>query len=382
MYNRILQSELLRLSELWSIISITGPRQSGKTTLCKMAFPDYAYVNMEHFPTRDLALSDMEAFLNQYPNGLIIDEAQNIPEIFSYLQVRVDANKKLRYILSGSSDFLLMQGISQSLAGRVAVRRLLPLSISELGESLNAYSTDDTIIRGFYPAVWGEPRMPKDVYESYFETYIERDVRQIISVQNISAFCHFMKLCAGRIGSEFNASTISCEVGVSNQTITNWISVLETSYTAFRLHPYYSNIGKRLSKTPKIYFYDVGLAAWLLGIRNADDLKLHPLRGQLFENMIVVEFIKKAMNRGDVPSVYFYRDRSQHEVDVIVENSLSIDAYEIKSGKTYHKDWENNLDYLQNILNEKLHSSSILYDGENERQGLKNAVLNYKKLFL
>lgn len=380
MVTRELQTELLRLSEKWQVISVTGPRQSGKTTLCKMTFPNYAYVNFEHIPTRDKVLQDIDAFLDQYPNGLIIDEAQHIPEIFSYIQVRVDVNKDLRYILSGSSDFLMMQGITQSLAGRVAVRRLLPLSLNEI-KAINPYSTDELLVRGFYPGVWGDGREPQDVYESYYETYLDRDVRQIINVQNITAFRRFVVLLASRIGSEFNAQDLSKSVGVSNQTISNWMAILETSYTAFRLQPFYKNIGKRLVKTPKVYFYDTGLICWLLGITCAQDLEKHPMRGALFENMVVVEKLKQCYNAGKTSNLFFYRDQSQNEVDIIQESGLNIEAYEVKSAKNFNSDFLSTIHYLEKIMPTTIARSAVIYDGTEEIRTEIDGVFNYRTLF-
>lgn len=377
---RELQDELLRLSQKWQVISVTGPRQSGKTTLCKMTFPHYAYVNFEHIPTRDKVLHDIDGFLDQYPDGLIIDEAQHIPEIFSYIQVRVDADKHLRYVLSGSSDFLMMQGITQSLAGRVVVRRLLPLSLHEL-HSMNNGSTNELLVRGFYPGVWGDERDPQDVYESYYETYLDRDVRQIINVQNITAFRRFVVLIANRIGTEFNAQDLSKSVGVSNQTISNWMTILETSYTAFRLQPYYKNIGKRLIKSPKIYFYDTGLVCWLLGITSAKDLDIHPMRGALFENMIVVEKLKQCYNQGKTSNLYFYRDKSQNEVDIIQENGLNIEAYEIKSAQIYNSDFMSTIKYLEKIMPQTIVRSAVIYDGKEEFFKPLEGVYNYRTIF-
>ena len=380
MIERTAYSALMRLAEQFPVVAITGPRQSGKSTLTKYAFPEKKYVSFDDKNLRELAKSNPGDFLKAFPDGLIIDEIQNLPELFSFIQVRVDENKSLRYVLSGSSDFLLMQGISQSLAGRAAVKRLLPLSIGELGD-ISAFSTDELMVRGFFPAVWGEGRDSKEVYESYYETYLERDVRQIINVQNLSAFRHFIALCAGRVGSEFNASALSQEVGVSNQTITNWISILETSYTAFRLHPYYKNIGKRLSKMPKIYFYDVGLAAWILGIRNAQDMVTHPLRGNLFENMIVVEMLKRQFNQGEVNNLSFYRDKAKHEVDILQEFGPSIRGYEVKSGKTFHSDWLSDLKYLQGLMPETLISTQVIYDGDEQQLSQYNGLHNYRSFF-
>ncbi len=377
---RELQSELLRLSERWQVVSVTGPRQSGKTTLCRMTFPDYAYVNFEHIPTRDKVLQDIDAFLDQYKDGLIIDEAQHIPQIFSYIQVRVDADKSLRYILSGSSDFLMMQGITQSLAGRVVIRRLLPFSLHEV-KAINTYSTDDLLVRGFYPGIWGDGRAPQDVYESYYETYLDRDVRQIINVQNVNAFRRFVTLLASRVGSEFNAQDMSRNVGVSNQTISNWMAILETSYTAFRLQPYYKNIGKRLVKTPKVYFYDTGLVCWLLGITSAEDVAKHPMRGALFENMIVVEKLKQRFNQGKTSNIFFYRDQSQNEVDIIQENGLNIEAYEIKSASTYNSDFMSAIRYLEKIMPQAIVRSAVIYDGREEKDTLIDGVYHYRTIF-
>lgn len=377
---RELQDELLRLSPKWQVISVTGPRQSGKTTLCKMTFPHYAYVNFEHIPTRDRVLHDIDGFLDQYPGGLIIDEAQHVPEIFSYIQVRVDADKRLRYVLSGSSDFLMMQGITQSLAGRVVIRRLLPLSLHELS-SINNSSTNELLVRGFYPGVWGDERDPQDVYESYYETYLDRDVRQIINVQNITAFRRFVVLLANRIGTEFNAQDLSKSVGVSNQTISNWMTILETSYTAFRLQPYYKNLGKRLIKSPKIYFYDTGLVCWLLGITTAKDLDNHPMRGALFENMIVVEKLKQCYNQGKTSNLFFYRDKSQNEVDIIQENGLNIEAYEIKSAQIYNSDFMSTIKYLEKIMPKTIVRSAVIYDGKEENFLPIEGVYNYRTIF-
>lgn len=377
---RELQSELLRLSERWQVVSVTGPRQSGKTTLCKMTFPDYAYVNFEHIPTRDKVLQDIDAFLDQHKDGLIIDEAQHIPQIFSYIQVRVDADKSLRYVLSGSSDFLMMQGIAQSLAGRVVIRRLLPFSLYEV-KAINHYSTDELLVRGFYPGIWGDGRDPQDVYESYYETYLDRDVRQIINVQNVTAFRRFVTLLASRVGSEFNAQDMSRSVGVSNQTISNWMAILETSYTAFRLQPYYKNIGKRLVKTPKVYFYDTGLVCWLLGITSAEDVAEHPMRGALFENMVVVEKLKQCFNKGKTSNIYFYRDQSQNEVDIIQENGLNIEAYEIKSASTYTSDFLSTIRYLEKIMPQAIVRSAVIYDGKEEKDTIIDGAYHYRTIF-
>lgn len=377
MYNRELKTKLLELSQTWSIISVTGPRQSGKTTLCKMAFPEYEYVNLERATTRALVEQDIEGFLLQYPNGLIIDEAQNLPELFSVLQVVVDENKSLRYVLSGSSDFLLMQNISQSLAGRVAVMRLLPLSLSELGADTSE-NVNEQMWCGFYPAVWGDKKDPHTVYDSYVATYIQKDVRQIVNIKDLTLFRRFLTLVATRVGTEFIASSIATELGVDYKTIQSWMSILETSYTAFLLHPFYRNIGKRLTKTPKVYFYDVGLVCYLLGIETAQQLAHHPLRGAIFENMVVCDMLKERYNKGLDKNIMFYRDKVR-EVDILQEEAGRLHAYEVKVAERFHSDFTKSLDYLKALLKDDLLSMNIVYTGENKSVGSIH-LKNYKDI--
>ncbi len=377
MYNRELKTKLLELSQTWSIISVTGPRQSGKTTLCKMAFPEYEYVNLERATTRALVEQDIEGFLLQYPNGLIIDEAQNLPELFSVLQVVVDENKSLRYVLSGSSDFLLMQNISQSLAGRVAVMRLLPLSLSELGADTSE-DVNEQMWCGFYPAVWGDKKDPHTVYDSYVATYIQKDVRQIVNIKDLTLFRRFLTLVATRVGTEFVASSIATELGIDYKTIQSWMSILETSYTAFLLHPFYRNIGKRLTKTPKVYFYDVGLVCYLLGIETAQQLAHHPLRGAIFENMVVCDMLKQRYNKGLDKNIMFYRDKVR-EVDILQEEAGRLHAYEVKVAERFHSDFTKSLDYLKALLKDDLLSMNIVYTGENKSVGSIH-LKNYKDI--
>ena len=377
MYNRELKTKLLELSQTWSIISVTGPRQSGKTTLCKMAFPEYEYVNLERATTRALVEQDIEGFLLQYPNGLIIDEAQNLPELFSVLQVVVDENKSLRYVLSGSSDFLLMQNISQSLAGRVAVMRLLPLSLSELGADTSE-NVNEQMWYGFYPAVWGDKKDPHTVYDSYVATYIQKDVRQIVNIKDLTLFRRFLTLVATRVGTEFVASSIATELGVDYKTIQSRMSILETSYTAFLLHPFYRNIGKRLTKTPKVYFYDVGLVCYLLGIETAQQLAHHPLRGAIFENMVVCDMLKERYNKGLDKNIMFYRDKVR-EVDILQEEAGRLHAYEVKVAERFHSDFTKSLDYLKALLKDDLLSMNIVYTGENKSVGSIH-LKNYKDI--
>jgi len=345
-----------------------------------MTFPDYEYVNLEHLPTRELVADDIDRFIRRHNSGIIFDEAQYLPELFSYIQVWADEDKNRRFILSGSSDFLMMQNITQSLAGRVAVVRLLPLSLKELGNDINNYTTDNLLFRGFFPGVWGDKKEPRDIYGNYISTYIQRDVRQIVNLKDIQQFQHFLVLCAGRIGNEFNASALSNEVGVSSVTIKDWLNVLETSYVVFRLMPYYSNIGKRLAKTPKIYFYDVGLASFLMGIQEAGQIESHPLRGALFENMVVTEMLKQRFNNGENNNLYFYRDNSQKEVDIIQSNGSKLNAFEVKSAQKYDSSFFKNLKYLKKLFAENIVSTQIIYDGETNDYSPENGIFNFRNI--
>ena len=371
------------------IITLTGPRQSGKTTLCRELFPDLPYANLEDASKWQEVRNDPKAFLYKYPQGLIIDEAQNFPELFSYLQVLVDedrfhGNTDRHFIVTGSSNFSLMERISQSMSGRTAVLSLLPLSVNELNAYRNDITTEEFVLNGGYPAIWQTDENGRQVLlANYYTTYIERDVRKMINVKDLQAFQTFIRLCAGRVGSEFNASSLSVETGVSVNTIRNWVSILSASYLVYLLHPYYANIGKRLTKTPKIYFYDTGLACYLMGINTKEQLNVHPLRGSLFENMIVNDMIKTGFNRGKEERLSFYRDKTQHEVDVIREMpDTSIEAFEIKLGKTYNASYFKNLDYLKSLLIDKVTKTQVIYDGDQENFQQTNGFCNFRHLKL
>ena len=362
MINRELITETLRVGNDFPVLILTGPRQSGKTTLCKMAFPDYKYINLENPDTRDAIQSDPMSFLKGNPRGMILDEAQQLPELFSYIQVLVDEDKELRFVLSGSNNFTLMERITQSLAGRAALLTLLPLSISEIKPDV---STDELIFNGFYPAVWGDGRRPYDVYSNYYRTYIERDLRQLINIKDLDLFRQFVRLMASRVANEFNASRISNEIGVDVKTVQHWLSILTTSYIAFTLPPYYRNIGKRIVKAHKLYFYDTGLVSYLLGLDSPEQVALHPLRGALFENMVVSEFYKRRFNQGKTPHLFYYRDNTQKEVDLIEEESFGqLFAYEIKSAKRFNTQFVAGIDYFKKLYGESVVGGTILYDGD------------------
>ena len=381
---RDLRDTLSSLFGYFQVITITGPRQSGKTTLCRTLYPELPYFNLEDMATLAQVQQDPKRFLSMSPTGMIIDEVQRFESLFSYLQVLVDedrihGNTGRHFILTGSANFTLMQKISQSMAGRTAVVTLLPFSNSEISSSFSDVSTDRRILNGGYPAVWTNDESGRAfLLSNYFTTYVERDLRQLINIKDLRAFQTFIRLCAGRIGSEYVASNLAVEVGVSVPTIQSWVSILEASYILYLLPPYYANIKKRLVKTPKIYFYDTGLAAWLLGINTSEQLALHPLRGGLFENMVINDKIKTYYNRGEQPIFYYYRDQQQHEVDLLeLHQDGTISAFEIKSGQTYRTDYLKGLQYIQNVLGDKIIQTQVIYDGQLEQPSLMQGAINY-----
>ncbi len=373
---RQLSSVIQSAAQTMPVVSITGPRQSGKTTLAKYAFPDHAYVNLENLPTRQFARENPIGFLKQYPQGLIVDEAQYAPDLFSYIQVEVDqSGLNGRYILTGSQNFLLMEKITQSLAGRVAIFNLLPFSTKELEDTeYQLKSPFEYIVKGFYPRIYDQKTPPNLFYPSYLMTYLERDVRLLKNIGDLLAFERFVKLCAGHIGQVFNQTSLSNDTNFSQPTIKSWLSVLETSFVAFLLPPYFRNFNKRLLKTPKLYFYDTGLACSLLGIRSAIDLENHPMRGPLFENFIVVEFMKQFLHRGQRPNCYYWRDNTGHEIDLLIEHAGQIFPMEIKSSQTLKTDFFKTLEFFQKISGTPTEQSFLVYAGtENQNRLLGNA---------
>ena len=383
MIYREIQKEFERLLPHFRVFVVTGPRQSGKTTLCKHHFSGYAYFNMEDILMRKQIAEAPKHFLEQHASkGIIIDEAQQYPELFSYIQIVADEHPDYRFVLTGSSNFTLMYHISQSLAGRAALFTLLPLSLAELQEQRNT-NTDTLMLNGGFPAVWDNQTPAYDVCRNYYNTYITQDVRNLINVKDSAKFQTFMQLCAGRTGCLFNASSLSAEIGVSVPTINEWISVLEVSYVLFRLFPFYRNMGKRLLKTPKIYFYDTGLVCYLIGIENEQHLTMHPLRGAIFENLAVLEFLKKRFNAGKDANFYFYRDQSQREVDILQEFGNQYHAYEIKSAKAFHSDFLDNLNYLKSVMDsDSIVKTQVIYDGEIEINTHENGMMNIRNILL
>lgn len=365
MINRAIQSQLLRLWESYPVVTITGPRQSGKTTLAQATFPDFRYVSLERPDIRRMAEADANAFLHSYPPPIIIDEIQRVPQLLSYIQVIVDeSGKNGQYLLTGSHQPQLNAGVAQSLAGRTGLLRLLPLSIQELTEAGISLERDEYLFKGFMPRIYNNPLAPQTFYSDYFATYIDKDVRQMINVKNISAFETFIKLLAGRTGQLVNQSSLANDVGVSSNTIAEWISVLEASYIVFRLPCYYENFGKRLIKNQKLYFTEVGLVTWLLGIHDPAQVARDPLFGGLFENMVVVEAVKARLNAGLDPELFFFRDSAGNEVDLLFrKNHDRLVPVEIKGGMTWNKEFAANILKLRK-LSPKFSDGFVIYGGD------------------
>ena len=365
MIPRNIKSHLSHLATQYPVVTILGPRQSGKTTLCRQAFPHLPYVNLEAPDIRQFAIEDPRGFLRQFSDGALLDEVQRVPDLLSYIQVDVDANPAAgRYILTGSQQFQLHEQISQSLAGRTALLRLLPFSLAELRSHFLSEDLNTVLFKGFYPRIFDANLNPTQALGDYVETYIQRDLRAMVQVRDLSLFTKFLGLLAGRVGQLLNLSQLASDAGVTHTTAGQWLSLLETGFIAFRLPPYFANLNKRLTKTPKLYFYDVGLVCYLLGIRSAEQLLQHPLRGALVENLVVVEAVKAFFNKGLNPRFYFYRDSSGLEVDLLAETGNGMVAAEIKAGETVSSDYFKNLRKLNTLLGDRLRKSWVVYGGE------------------
>lgn len=344
MIPRRITGHLKKMLMKFPVVSLTGPRQSGKTTLLRNVFNDYKYINLERIDIQELILADPMGFLKNAGDHVIFDEAQNIPELFSYIQVISDERKiNGQYLLSGSQSFLLNNHISQSLAGRVNINNLLPFDITELN-SICRGDIKETILKGFYPRLHDQKIKPQDFYPSYLQSYIERDIRTLKAVENLQTFSRFLGLCAGRTGQILNLSSLANDTGISVNTVKSWLSLLESSFIIFLLQPYYLNFNKRIIKSPKIYFYDTGVAASLLRISNPDVLSTHYLYGALFENLVISEILKCQIHSGNRSSLYYMRESNGIEIDCIIEKGNNeIIALEIKAGETFNPDYLKNL---------------------------------------
>lgn len=380
MIQREMQKKAVYLASKYPLLLITGPRQSGKTTLAKMTFPDYKYVSLADIDMRIFAQNDPRGFIATYPCNTIIDEVQNVPSLLSYLQTHTDAkNASGMYVLTGSQNMMLMDAVDQTLAGRVGILTLLPFSHKEMNDAgVLPANVNEEIFTGCYPRIYDKDILPIDYYPNYINTYVERDVRRIKDVGNLSQFVKFLKLCAGRIGQLLNKASLAVECGVSAPTVLAWLSVLEQSYIIYLLRPDYMNFSKRLVKSPKLFFYDTGLACSLLEISNVEQLVTHYLRGGLFENMVVNEYIKSRFNNGLRPNVSFWRDSTGNEVDLVLTNGAEQEAIEIKSGATFSDGYFKGLNYWAKLSHATAEKKTVVYAGDTSLKTTDGNLLAWK----
>ena len=382
MLPRIASDTLLRLARGFPILALTGPRQSGKTTLARAVFPNKPYISLENLDEREFAQQDPRRFLSRFPDGAILDEVQCCPSLFSWLQGVVDERKVMGdFVLTGSAQFDLIAGVSQSLAGRVGRVELLPLSVRELRQGGVLHrSLDEMLFKGSYPALYYRELSPGDWFSNYVATYLERDVRQLIAVRDLTQFQRFVRMCAARSGQMLNLTSLGADCGVSAVTAREWISVLEASYLVVRLMPHHTNFGKRLVKTPKLYFLDVGLMAWLLGIRDVQSLSTHAARGALFETWVVSERFKQKYNAGQAADLYFWRDSAGHEVDLLEETTSGLLATEIKSGATFAPDWLDGLRKWSHVAGDKSGVPTLIFGGDASFEREQCHVLSWRDM--
>ncbi len=377
MIERTLASKIALLTKKFQVITITGPRQSGKTTLVRAVFPALPYVSLEEPDVRQVALKDPRGFLSNYPAGAILDEVQHVPDLFSYIQTIVDENRKIRFILTGSSNFLLMEKISQTLAGRTAILRLLPFSFDELKPGADQ-PYEHAIFKGGYPRIYDRDLAPTDFYPAYIQTYIEKDVRLMKNIGDVNAFVQFTQLCAGRAGQLLNITSLASDAGISPNTAKSWLSILETSYIIYRLLPFHRNFNKRLVKSPKLYFYDTGVACSLLGIRDEKQVNTHYMKGALFENLVVNEFIKRDFHRGEYRQPFFWQDSQGREIDCLLVNGETIAPVEIKSGKTMSDSYFDNLRYWKTLMPKG--QGYVVYGGDQSLQTSAGTLVSWREL--
>lgn len=381
MIDRIAENDAIRLSKQYPVLTIVGPRQSGKTTLCQKAFTEHAYVSLENLEERELALHDPKSFLARFKDPLIIDEIQRVPSILSYIQTKVDSSKKNgSYILTGSQQFELMETLSQSLAGRTAILRLLPLTIKELYNHYKIYnSLEEYLYTGFYPRVYDQQLNPTEASSFYLSTYVERDIRSLINIKDYLLFERFLKVCASRTGQLLNMTSIGNDCGLSHNTVNNWLSLLEASFILYRVPPHFRNYSKRLIKAPKLFFYDVGFAAYLLGVERKEQLVNHPLKGALFETLVMGELLKARYNAVKGNNLYFFRDNSGHEVDCLLDQGSYCVPIEIKSSQTINENFFANLKFY-NGLQQNAAKPILIYGGDESYVRESAEVVSYREL--
>lgn len=383
MVKREISKKIVQYLKQYPVITITGPRQSGKTTLCKMLFNKKPYVSLEDIDERNFALQDPKGFLNRFPDGAVLDEIQRTPDLLSYIQTIVDHKQKEGFfILTGSQQFELLENISQSLAGRTALVRLLPFTMQEAyGIKRKIPDLDQVLYTGFFPRIFDKSLNPTEAMQFYVNTYIERDLRKLINVKDLSKFETFLKLCAGRVGQILNFSELGNDCGVNHKTIKSWISVLEASYILKLLRPFYKNFNKRLIKSPKLYFLDTGLICFLLNINNVDQLNNHPLKGFIFESFIITEIMKNFFNSGKQDILYYYRDHIGNEVDLILDFGIILKPIEIKSGQTISRDYFKGLKYFSKLNPGNL-EQYLIYGGNKNFTQQNIRILNWKDMDL
>lgn len=380
MIKRVIEKAIRALATKYPVLAVTGPRQSGKTTLLRTMFPDYQYLSLENPDTRLFAETDPNGFLLKYSEHVIFDEVQRAPALFSYLQTIVDEGSSMgRFILSGSQNFHLMRNITQSLAGRVAIFKLFPFDFNEM-KSAGLLSDNflENIVKGFYPAIFDRGISPKTFYSNYIQTYVQRDVSELIAIRDMRLFQNFLGLLAARAGQLLNMNAIANECGITQPTAKSWISALENSYIVFQLFPYHENFNKRIIKTPKIYFYDTGLLCYLLKIFDPDNLQTHPVKGILFENMMIAEFVKQVYHRNDIPDIWFWRDVAGHEIDLIIQEGIRLKLVEIKSTQTIVPDLFKELLHFETLSKKQNMTKSLVYAGKEPQVRQSVQVIPWK----
>ena len=377
---RKIEQTISEAAKYFPVIAVTGPRQSGKSTLLNHLFPEAVRFSLKDVNIRDFAESDPIAFLNQTDRPLFIDEVQKVPVLFEYIQGIADNRPDRKFFLSGSSNFELMKSVSESLAGRAGVYELMPMSYPEISAYISGKDLDTFLYDGLFPAIYAGKNIASLFYPSYVRTYIEKDIRDLLHIKDSMQFLRFLKLCAARIGSVFNANELSGEIGVDSKTITSWLSVLTASYIIYLLPPYYENISKRLVKRPKLYFTDPGLACYMLDIESSAQLSKDKMRGNIFENYVVMEAVKHRMNKGMEGGVFFYRDSNGNEVDLLLKEEGVLKAFEIKSSMTYTPEFGNTLKKISGWLTTPVVKKSIIYNGDFENTAGDIEIINYRHL--
>ena len=379
--HREIEKEILEASRYFSVITLTGPRQSGKSTLLKNLFPQALYKSLEDPDNRKLAIEDPRGFLRSDSKELIIDEVQKMPELLSYIQGLVDENKSIKFYLTGSSNFALLKTVSQTLAGRTAVFELMPFSLNEIKPLIDQKTTDDFLYSGFYPVIWTGENIPKFYYPNYVKTYLERDLRDLIGIKDLVTYHRFLTLTASRIGSIFKDSELSNELGISANTVKSWLSTLQASYVVLNLKPFFTKTKKRLIKSSKVYFTDSGIASWLLYINSPSQMNIDKMRGHLFENMVICNVLKYFLNRGKQPAIYFYRDSNGNEVDLLIRNKEKYDLVEIKSSETFNIDFLKGIRSFEKEFPDLTGLKYIIYNGEDKGEVNGVKILNYQSFF-